>query len=1224
MTNKATHALYQLLCRVGILSTFLVATVSSHPLWAQTTLPVHPRLSSQVVDAKIRTALSGSTPMLSEQATDNGKLSDSDTLRDMKIVLRRSSSEEADLKTFLEDVQNPVSPSYHKWLSPEEVGARFGANDDDITAVTAWLSGNGLTITSVSKNRTVITFTGTESEFESAFETEMHHYDLHGAARVASSSMPSVPAALAPALLGLATLGSANIHPLHTKPLVTTFNNGKGWSGSSVDPIKKASSSRVVQTPQFTGPINGNNYPLVGPADFGLIYGATALWNSGVKGTNQSIAIVAESNIVQSDVDAFRKAFGLPATKLTVTVLGPDPGLDTSGTEGEALLDSQWAGAVAPDATIKLLVAQDSAVQSGVLIAAEYAVDYNVSPILNLSYGACELGLGASGNQYFENLWSQAAAQGISVIVSSGDAGSVACDQNQYYAVYGQQVNGIASTEHTTAIGGTDFYGNADGVSKYWSSTNDPVTLQSVKSYITESPWNNSCTNPLILLHAAGFGFAEKTTGALCDNELSVLDTEGGGGGISNCTSSDTSTQKSCTGGHPAPAWQQSLSGIGSAGKRHIPDVSLFAGSALWGSAYVYCEADAATGDVCVNKNGTMTALAAGGTSFGAPAFAGVVALINQQQGSRQGNVNKYLYALAAKQYANSTLAANCQSGSGADLSSCTFHDVVIGTITEPCSAGTVVDPTTGALCVAIDPQKYLGVTPGYAATPGYDVATGLGSINVGLLASNWASAVALDAASQTTHSVQGASSVPYGSTVTVAVTVKAASGPKLPTGTAAVLSTESDGSTLSLAGGLLANGTAQVTFNSLLAGVHQLYSTYGGDSAFGSSASQPSSFTVVKAATSLALASSVTTVRAPNSSTILVKVQTASTALNPTGSITFTNQTTGKSIGSSSLTAFTDASSGASWALASFNLSASTLVAGNNVIAASYAGDGNYLVASNQTVTIAFTPFYTITSSKPSIDISLAASSQAVSTITIASGTGGKVDPSVLSLVCPSISANGVSCAFSNPVQSADGSVSSTLTLTANNPQPAAIKAEIKHPGGPWKKGVSMATLAGLILFTGRRRRWSNGRSLDCAALCFMALAVLVGCAGSSPTVSPAVTNQLTLSSNAIAYGTSLTLSTTITPVANSASPGGTVLFYDGATPIGSAPVMGGQASLRVSTLSVGSHTFTSSYSGDTVFAPSTSSASTVSVSLSTTVSVQVTDAARNTTTLMLPLTIH
>jgi hypothetical protein len=167
-----------------------------------------------------------------------------------------------------------------------------------------------------------------------------------------------------------------------------------------------------------------------------------------------------------------------------------------------------------------------------------------------------------------------------------------------------------------------------------------------------------------VLANKAAFGLTETTNGEICSNEFSFLNTVGGSGGISLCTRSDGADQSTCTGGYPAPAWQQSFLPAASATKRHVPDVSFFAGAGIWGTAYVYCEADGATGPTCVNNNGTMTALIAGGTSFAAPSFAGVVALLNAQQGGRQGNINKYLYALAAKQFADPVLSVNCQSGS--------------------------------------------------------------------------------------------------------------------------------------------------------------------------------------------------------------------------------------------------------------------------------------------------------------------------------------------------------------------------------------------------------------------------------------------------------------------------------------------------------------------------------------------------------------------------------
>lgn len=952
----------------------------------------HARLSAAVVDNAQRVKLSGAAPLVATHAKDQGRLASDEPLRSMKLVLRRGTAEKAALQDYLAQVQNPASTNYHVWLTPEMVGQRFGASDEDVAAISNWLQQQGFTVDGVSKSRTVITFSGAEAQFESAFGTEMHRYAVNGETRVANSGVPSVPLALSPAIVGIATLGNAKFQPAHTKPMLATRDASGLWHKQQAP--QSGTTEPGVVTPQFTTQINGSNYPMLGPADFGVIYGVQSLWTSGKQGAGQSIAIVAESNIAKSDIDAFRASFGLPATNLNVTVIGPDPGLDVlDGTESEADLDVEWAGAIAPAATINLLVAGSTNTAAGIQIAAEYAVDNNLSPVLDVSYGACELGLQAAGNQYYEDLWAQAAAQGISVMIASGDAGSVACDQGQYYSFYGQQVSGLASTEYATAVGGTDFYGNIDGAS-HWNLNNNPTTLQSALGYITESPWNDSCANPLVLANKADFGLTETTNGQICSNEFSFLNTVGGSGGISLCTSSDGADQSTCTGGYPAPAWQRSFLPAASATKRHVPDVSFFAGAGIWGTAYAYCEADGATGPTCVNNNGTMTALIAGGTSFAAPSFAGVVALLNAQQGGRQGNINKYLYALAAKQFADPVLSVNCQSGSTQNNSACIFHDVITGSIAEPCSLGTLVDLLSGAPCTAENPGDYEGITPGYTAGVGFDTATGLGSINVANLLSNWASVVALNSASLTTASIVGASTVPYGTTSTATINVKAASGTTTPTGPISLLSLESSGSTLALAAGYLSSGAVQVSFDSLTPGSHQIYASYGGDPTFGSSSSTPATFVVAKGATTLAALASNPSVTATNSSTIAVKVQTSSGALNPTGAITFVNQTTGATLGSAALTAYVDPASGHSWSEASFQISGSSLASGSNVIAASYVGDSNYLAAANQMLTIGYQPFYTLTSGSSSLSIDVSQTSQTSDTITIGTSNGSALNP--------------------------------------------------------------------------------------------------------------------------------------------------------------------------------------------------------------------------------------
>jgi hypothetical protein len=1209
--SAAVQTLAGSMALAGCLAGWLPAAHAQAPV-------THERLSAAVVDNTQRVQLRGAAPLVATYGKDQGRLSANEPLRSMKLVIRRGTAETAALKDYLAQVQNPASALFHAWLTPEMVGQRFGASDEDIAAISNWLQQQGLTVDGVSKGRTVITFSGSEAQFESAFGTAMHRYLVNGETRIANSATPSVPAALSPAIVGIATLGNARFHPAHTNPTLSTRDASGRWHRQQ-NPLPGTAHA----APQFTQQINGNEEPTLGPADFGAIYDVKPLWASGKLGAGQSIAIVAESNIATSDVDAFRKAFGLPATNLNITVLGPDPGLDnSSGAEGEADLDVQWAGAVAPAATIDLLVAGSTATDEGIQIAAEYAIDNNLSPVLNVSYGACELGLQEAGNQYFEDLWSQAAAQGISVMVASGDAGSTACDQGQFTASYGQQVSGLASTEYATAVGGTDFSGNVDG-SAHWNLTNDPVTLQSVLGYITESPWNDSCANPLVLKYASDFGLTETTSGQICSNEFAFLNTVGGGGGVSLCTSSDGANQVSCTGGHPAPAWQQSFLPAATASNRHLPDVSLFSGAGLWGSAYAYCEADASSSTSCINTNGTMTTLTAGGTSFAAPALAGIFALLDAQQGSRQGNADKYLYALAAKQFADPVLSVNCQSGSSRNDSACIFHDVVTGSNAVPCVVGTLVDVASGANCMPENPGDYEGITPGYAAAAGFDSATGLGSIDAANLLANWASAVALDSASVTTHSIPGASNVAYGTAVAATINVKAASGSATPTGPVSLLSLESSGSILAIASGVLSGGTAGVSFASLTPGSHQIYATYGGDASFGASSSTPTAFVVTQAPTALTVVASKPTITATNSSTVIVKVQTASRALNPTGTITFLNQTTGATLGSSALTPYVDPASGNSWSEASLQLSGSSLASGTNVIAASYLGDSNYLAAAGQTVSVSYQPLYTLTSSSASLAIVVAQSSQTVDSLTIGTSNGTALNPSSLSLSCAGLSASGLSCSFSPLTVSSSGVATSTLTLTASGGIGTPFVKN--HPANlfPLKGAGSLALACVAFLWIGRKRTLIALRAAPLAML-LIALGTLAGCGNSPKTTSPVVSNLLTVSSATPAYGSALTMTSMLNPANNPAQPGGTVLFYDGAVLLGSSPVSGGKASLTTSSLSVGTHALSSSYSGDSTFMPSTSTAVSVDVSLSTSVKVSVVDTAGNLTSLVLPVTVQ
>jgi uncharacterized protein (TIGR03437 family) len=409
---------------------------------------------------------------------------------------------------------------------------------------------------------------------------------------------------------------------------------------------------------------------------------------------------------------------------------GRDPGVINrpQPLEKEAISDVEWAGAVAPGVAIQLVVSASTNATSGLDLSVEYAVDNNLSPVLSASYSFCEASLGTAGNQFHSRLWQQAAAQGITVLIGTGDGGSAECDYESGAtppapARSGLTVNGVASTPYNVAVGGTDF-GDLTSAAAYWNPANSSTTHASAKGYVPETTWNDSCTNALFGA-VAGYSTDPETN---CNNPAlaKLVQTSGGTGGRSTCVVSG------CTAGYPKPDWQ-ARPGVPNDGARDVPDVSVFAGSAFSGSFYLFCEADLQNGIPC-NLDGPGSLIqGAAGTSIAAPAFAGIMALVVQNTGSRQGNPNPVFYRLAAQQP-----VAECNA-SGMPSTACIFHDVTAGTIAMPCARGS---PN----CVTANPRNQYGILSGFEAGAGYDLATGLGSVNAFNLvtAAGWGASTSL------------------------------------------------------------------------------------------------------------------------------------------------------------------------------------------------------------------------------------------------------------------------------------------------------------------------------------------------------------------------------------------------------------------------------------------------------------------------------------------------
>jgi len=586
---------------------------------------------TQAIDDRETVALSGNVRPVLQQAQDHGRMDGGARLEGVSLVFRRTPEQDAAIEKLLAEQQDPASPNYHQWLTPGQYADRFGLSTADVSKVVSWLQAEGFTVDRVARGRTSVFFSGTVSQIETVFRTEMHRYLVKGERHFANAVDPSVPAALAGVVAGVGRL-----HDFAPKPRLKA---------------------------QLTGHFNLGGQHVLAPADFATIYdvptGATV-------GSGQSIVIVGQSALHTSgtafpDVDAFRTEFGLPArsaANFATPILAAgatDPGV-VSGAVDEASIDVEWSAAVAPGA--KVIYVYADANSGGAFLAIQDAIDNNRAPIISSSFGTCEANLASSDVQLFISLGQQANAQGQTVVAAAGDFGPADCDTSPGLPAQGGLAVDIpAALPYVTGVGGSEFSGDPDGASQYWSATNGANNGSALK-YIPETTWNDTTITQM-------------------------LDGTGGGG--------STLFSK--------PSWQTGT-GVPNDGARDVPDVALNGSNVH--DPYVVC-----TGGSTPCSNALF-----GGTSFGAPAFAGIVAILNQKIGATagQGNVNPTLYALAA-----STPSA--------------FHDITSGNNIVPCGAATPNCPTSGTM-------QY-----GFSAGTGYDQVTGLGTLDVNALATAWAGA---------------------------------------------------------------------------------------------------------------------------------------------------------------------------------------------------------------------------------------------------------------------------------------------------------------------------------------------------------------------------------------------------------------------------------------------------------------------------------------------------
>ncbi|HWW13987.1 MAG TPA: protease pro-enzyme activation domain-containing protein [Candidatus Dormibacteraeota bacterium] len=805
----------------------------------------------------------------------------------MTLLMAPSPSQQKALDQLLEQQQDRSSANFHKWLTPQQFADRFGLSQNDLNKVTAWLQSEGFQILSLGGGRNSVSFSGTAAQVQRAFRTEIHNYKILGEEHFANSTPLMIPAALNGIVNSV-----MGVHSFLPQPA----SRMRGLAGV-----------RNARPDFYDGLFVFPNF--LAPGDIATIYGIPA----SLDGTGQKLAIVGQTDIYLSDINDFRSGFGLnpisgcttsasglvtscgpTSTYLQYVLVGSDPGFPSAcGDVGEADLDIEWSGATARNAQIVYvnspvtLSADCNTVLSGGGVNASLSAVINppsgpaLAPVVSMSYGACEAQAGD-----LETLLQQGNAEGVTIVNSSGDAGAATCDRNPPNnsrpfspAVNGLAVSYPASSPEVTGVGGTaisladDSYPNP---SPLWSTSNGANGGTAV-SYIPELPWNDDvewqqyCQAPFSgdpFCSQGGQpavqGWVALTPTATAAQVQQDIWISIGGGGASNCFTENGTV---CTAGFAQPTWQQGLSVPSApAGVRYVPDVSFFAAPNFPG--YIFCTAlNPPIDGTSTCANGIISAVEnfqslVGGTSASSPVFAGIVALLNQYvvangfQGTPGlGNVNPNLYYIAA-------------NNPGA------FNQVKTGTNTVYCQPGTPSIQPASVQCPAGGSIGY-NASNADAAT-GYNLVTGLGSVNVNSLAV----AVGDLFTTTTTSVVPSSTSIVEGSSVTFTATV----APSAATG---VVKFYNNGSTTVLGSGTVSGGTATFATSALPVGPNSIVGTYNGINA----PSTSSAVTVTVTAPDFALtAGSFSPASIPAGQSASVTLTIA--PVNGPATINFTNST--------------------------------------------------------------------------------------------------------------------------------------------------------------------------------------------------------------------------------------------------------------------------------------------------------------------------------------------
>jgi subtilase family serine protease len=516
------------------------------------------------------------------------------------------------LDALVADQQNPRSANYRKWLTPEQFGAQFGPAPSSIANVREALQAKGFTVLGVTGR--AVQVSGTAAMFTDAFSTALSTVQIKGRSNLLATKALKLPSALnAEGAVVTAFKGLPRMRMRASAPLIASYNPANRYSpvgGYWYDDLKQA-----------------YDYPSYQALD----------------GTGAAIAIVISSDVLDSDIAAmfdhehFTATTGKPPPAPSrVYIDGGAPFDPASDGSFEASLDVQQVIGGAPGAAVTIVDIPDLS-DASILDGYNYivnAANAHGAPyfqLVNSSFGECELFYSAAYNDgedftfilgYYNELFEQGNAEGITFVASSGDSGGLECPDTNYFAL---PVNGVSQSAPSRFLPGVEFPASSPFVTAVGGTnlitTYQPPSLNS--AYVSE----NGEGDPELPYDPYGLGVA--VYGGFW----------GAGGG------------KSAFFGAPP---YQTLVDTGST-YRTTPDVGMQVGGCPGGIAITPCGTNRSY--VLIYLGGTIYGVI--GTSVASPEFVGALALYVEKVGGGIGNANYLLYAQGAAQTAGAGMFYN-------------------------------------------------------------------------------------------------------------------------------------------------------------------------------------------------------------------------------------------------------------------------------------------------------------------------------------------------------------------------------------------------------------------------------------------------------------------------------------------------------------------------------------------------------------------------------------